>query len=338
VHSSRGARAASPSGASVAPRSSGESLGLDVGGTKINAFRVGRHGEILARTQVPTPAEDPEQTLEAMVETARGLLTPDVVAVGVGAAGLVDTSRGVLRFAPNLAWRELPIAARIGDALGVPCQLDNDANVAAYGEYRFGAGRGFRHMLLITVGTGIGGGFIIDGRLARGAHGFAAEIGHIIVEPGGPVCGCGNRGCWEQVAAGRAIDRGGRSAAARHPDSKLAALANGDPDAVTGAMVTDAAMAGDETAIEVLAEVGRRLGEGIAGLVNVLDPQLVVVGGGAIRAGELLVEPARMAFLDAVEAPEHRPAVPIVAAELGNDAGAVGAATLAMEELGRLEA
>jgi glucokinase len=186
----------------------------------------------------------------------------------------------------------------------------------------------------VTVGTGIGGGIVADGRLFRGAHGFASEIGHIIVEPGGPRCGCGNRGCWEQVAAGRAIGRLGREAARDHPDSLLARSADGDPERVTGAHVTDAARRGDEAALGVLGEVGRRLGEGIAGLVNVLDPQIVVVGGGAILAGDLLLDPAREAFRRSVEGDDHRPAVPIAAAELGPDAGAVGAATLALEELG----
>ena len=312
-----------------------QALGIDVGGTKINAFRVARNGEILDRAQVPTPADDEDATLVSMVQVAGGLMTADVLAVGVGAAGMVDARQGVLRFAPNLAWRDLPLAARMQEALGVPCQLDNDANVAAYGEYRFGAGRGYRHMLLVTVGTGIGGGIVTDGRLFRGAFGFAAEIGHIIVEPDGPLCGCGNRGCWEQVAAGRAIDRMGREAAAEHPHSILTKLAGGDPSNVDGKLVTRAAEQGDDVARGVLAVVGRRLGEGIAGLVNVLDPQIVVIGGGAIVAGDLLLDPARAAFLDAVEAPDHRPRVSVVAAQLGNDAGAVGAAALALEELGR---
>jgi glucokinase len=249
---------------------------------------------------------------------------------------MIDSKEGVLGFAPNLAWRNLPIAERMRDALGLPCQVDNDASMAAYGEFRFGAGRGYRHLLLVTVGTGLGGGIVSDGRLFRGANGFASEIGHIIVEPGGPLCGCGNRGCWEQVAAGRAIDRMGREEAREHAHSILRRLAGGDPDRVTGELVTQAAMQGDDAARGILAEVGRRLGQGIAGLVNVLDPQVVVVGGGAIVAGDLLLDPARAAFLDAVEGPEHRPRVPIVPAELGNDAGAVGAATLALEELGRV--
>ena len=317
-------------------RGNGEAIGIDVGGTKINAFRVTRDGTVAERTSRPTPADDEAATLSAMVELARSLLTPDVIAVGVGAAGMIDSKEGVLGFAPNLAWRNLPIAERMRDALGLPCQVDNDASMAAYGEFRFGAGRGYRHLLLVTVGTGLGGGIVSDGRLFRGANGFASEIGHIIVEPGGPLCGCGNHGCWEQVAAGRAIDRMGREEAREHEHSILRRLAGGDPDQVTGELVTQAAKQGDDAAKRILAEAGRRLGQGIAGLVNVLDPQVVVVGGGAIVAGDLLLDPARAAFLDAVEGPEYRPRVPIVPAELGNDAGAVGAATLALEELGRV--
>jgi glucokinase len=212
--------------------------------------------------------------------------------------------------------------------------VENDANAAAWGEFRFGAGRGSSDMLLVTVGTGIGGGIVFEGKLFRGAHGFAAEIGHIIVEPGGPRCGCGNLGCWEQVASGKAIGRLGREAAAKHPESHLAELAGGDPQKVTGFEVTKAAQQGDGIAVGILAEVGRRLGEGIAGLVNVLDPEVVVVGGGAIEAGELLLRPARDAFVASVEAPEQRPEVPVVAAALANDAGAVGVADLAWLEVG----
>lgn len=313
----------------------GQAVGLDVGGTKILAVRVARDGEILARAEAPTPADDQAATLDAMVEAARGLMTGEVLAVGIGAAGMVDVSSGILRFAPNLAWRDLAIAEHMRSALGVPCQLDNDANVAAYGEFRFGSGRGYRQVLLVTVGTGIGGGIIIDGRLFRGANGYAAEIGHVVVEPLGPLCGCGNRGCWEQVASGTAIGRLGREAAREDPSGAIARLA-GDPDAATGAVVTRAAIEGDRAAVEILGVVGTRLGIGIAGLVNVLDPQVVIVGGGAVAAGDLLLGPARIAFHDTVEAPDRRPSVPIVAAQLGNDAGAVGAAALALEELGRL--
>jgi glucokinase len=310
-------------------------IGVDAGGTKVAGLLVDvSAGEILDRRHVDTPAADAEASAQTIVSMAQDLAKghQDVLALGVGAAGIVSLE-GVMRYAPNVAWREFPLKERIHSAVGLPTLVDNDANVAAWGEFRFGAGRGSNDMLLVTVGTGIGGGIVAGGKLFRGAHGFAAEIGHIIVEPGGPICGCGNRGCWEQVASGRAVGRLGREAAQDRPDSLLAELAGGDPDAVTGPVVTTAAKRGDDIAVAVLAEVGRRLGEGIAGLVNVIDPDIVVVGGGVIDAGELLLEPARRSFRESVEAPEHRPEVPIVAAALGNDAGAVGAADLAVLEL-----
>jgi glucokinase len=316
----------------------GQAIGLDVGGTKIAAARVAADGSILAKERVASPAADPAAILDATVDLAREVLTDDVVAIGMGAAGLVDSRTGVLAFAPNLAWRNVPLAAHVGGAIGLPVTADNDATVAAWGEYRFGAGRGSRHLLLVTVGTGIGGGIVTDGRIYRGAHGLAAEIGHIIVEPGGPTCGCGNQGCWEQVASGQAIQRAGRQAAERYPHSGIARLAEGVPARVTGSLVTRAAQDGDATARSILAQVGRRLGEGIAGLVNVLDPDVVVVGGGASAAGGLLLEPARRAFGRAVEAPDDRPKVPLLEAELGNDAGVVGAAALALDGLGAADA
>jgi glucokinase len=278
-------------------------------------------------------AEDAEAAIQTVVAVARGLMEGEsgVAALGVGAAGMVDLA-GVMRFAPNLPWREVPLRERVEAALGIPALVDNDANVAAWGEFRFGAGRDVESMLLVTVGTGIGGGIVWGGRLMRGANGFAAEIGHFIVEPGGPRCGCGNLGCWEQVASGRAIGRLGQRAAADQPESPMVELAGMAPGSVDGPIVTQAARAGDSVAIGVLSEVGRRLGEGIAGLVNILDPELVVIGGGAVEAGDLLLEPARRAYAEAVEGPEHRPPVPIVPATMGNDAGAVGAADLAFLE------
>lgn len=310
-------------------------IGVDAGGTKVEGLVVDLEegGRVLDRRLVPMPALDQEAAVRTIVAVARELMAdhPEIRALGVGAAGMVDVN-GVMRFAPNIAWREFPLAEQIGRAAGLPILVDNDANVAAWGEFRFGAGQGCQDMLLVTVGTGIGGGIVSGGRLFRGAHGFAAEIGHIIVEPGGPMCGCGNLGCWEQVASGRAIDRLGREAAREFPNSHMVHLAGGDPERVTGPVVTEAAKQGDSVAARILAQVGKRLGEGIAGLVNILDPDIVVVGGGAIEAEELLLEPARQAFVDSVEAPEHRPKVPLVAASLGNDAGAVGAADLAYRQ------
>jgi glucokinase len=309
-------------------------LGLDAGGTKVAGMVVAVDGdrfEILDRQIVHTPASDSDEAARTVIAVGRELMAghEGIEALGVGAAGMVDLD-GVMRFAPNIAWRELPLRARIEAAVGIPTYVDNDANVAAWGEFRFGAGRDSTDMLLVTVGTGIGGGIVTGGKLFRGAHGFAAEIGHTIVEPGGPRCGCGNLGCWEQVASGRAVGRLGQQAASDHPEALMVELAGGEPTRVTGPIVTEAAKRGDPVAVRVLAEVGRRLGEGMAGLVNVLDPDIVVVGGGVIEAGELILEPARRAFVESVEGPGDRPEVPIVAADLGNDAGAIGAADLAL--------
>jgi glucokinase len=308
----------------------GSAVGLDVGGTKVAGLLVTEGGEILARQVAETPAEDVDATMATLFDVIGRLRKEhDPVAVGIGGAGMVDFAAGVMRFAPNLAWRELPIRDMVSEHTGLPCILDNDANAACWGEYRFGSGRGFRHMLLLTVGTGIGGGIVADGVLYRGAHGFAAEIGHVVVEPDGPLCGCGNRGCFEQVASGRALDRLGRAAASEHPDGLIARL--GGTDEVTGRHVSEAADQGDAIARQIIEEVGIRLGVGIAGFVNVLDPEVVVVGGGVADIGPPLLDPARRAYQETVLAPDHRPDVPIVPAALGNDAGAIGAAALALE-------
>src|SRR5438874_1072273 len=212
-------------------------IGVDAGGTKVEALLVdvGQSGTILDRRLAVTPATDAEASTRTIVALARELMAGknDVAALGVGAAGMVDRD-GVMRFAPNVAWREFPLEERIRSGVGLPTLVDNDANVAAWGEFRFGAGQGSNDMLLVTVGTGIGGGIVAGGKLFRGGHGFAGEIGHIIVEPSGPLCGCGNLGCWEQVAAGRAIDRLGRQAALEQPDSLIVELAGGSPSEVTG--------------------------------------------------------------------------------------------------------
>jgi glucokinase len=307
-------------------------IGIDVGGTRTAAIRIDANGTTLARETRPTPADDQESTIVEMIDAARRVMSDDVGAAGISAAGLVDRT-GVMRFAPNLAWRDADLAGRVGSSLGMPVIAENDNTAAAWGEFRLGSGRGYQHMLLVGVGTGIGGGIVADGRLFRGAHGFAAEIGHVIVEPGGPLCGCGNRGCWEQVASGTRITKDGRAAVQRHTHSLIADLVHGDEALVTGEIVTQAARRGDPTARGILMEVGHRLGEGIAGLVNILDPEVVVVGGGASEAGDLLLEPARAAVRRSVMAYDRRPDVPVREAVLGNDAGAIGAALLALDEL-----
>lgn len=291
---------------------------------------VDEDGEVLARGSSGTPATDAQAIMATIVQVAgelRGSGQP--VAIGIGAAGMVDFAAGAMRWAPNLAWSELPIRDLVSEQIDLPCIVDNDANAAAWGEYKFGAARAYRHVLMVTVGTGIGGGIVADGALYRGAHGFAGEIGHVIVEPGGPECGCGNRGCWEQVASGHALDRLGRLAVETRPESLIARLAAG-PE-VTGRDVAEAAKQGDSLATSIFAQVGQRLGEGIAGLVNILDPEAVLVGGGVAEVGDVLMAPARSAFMASVEAPDHRPEVPLLQAALGNDAGAIGAAALALE-------
>jgi glucokinase len=308
-----------------------QAVGIDIGGTKIAAIRISSEGEIRARTVRPTPATDQTAAMPAIEAAAAAVFDDDVAAIGVGLAGLMETRSGVLLSAPNLSWRGLGVSEGLGARFGLPVTVDNDATAAAWGESRLGASRGSEHSLFVGVGTGIGGGIVSGGRLVRGAHGLAGEIGHIIVEPDGPVCGCGNRGCWEQVASGLAIARAGARAVVEEPGSTIAHLAGGDPHLATGELVTRAAREGDAAAVAIVTAVAGRLGEGIAGLVNVLDPDVVVVGGGVGEAGDLLMGPLREAYLAAVEGADVRPDVSIVPAQLGNDAGAIGAALLALE-------
>lgn len=314
----------------------GPAIGIDVGGTKTAALLVDRDGTVLGREVRSTPADDERATLATMVEAARAVAGagPAAVGVGIAAAGMVDRN-GRLRYAPNLSWRDVPLATHLGGELGLTAVADNDVNAAAWGEYLHGAGQGARNLLMVSVGTGIGGGIVLDGRLYRGANGFAGEIGHVVVDPMGPRCGCGNRGCWEQLASGTAITRAGRRAAVRHPHSSLLERAGGDPQAVTGDVVTEAAREGDTVSRGIFVEVGHRLGVGMAGFVNVIDPDLIVVGGGASEAGDLLLAPARDAYRRSVEGVDHRPDVPIVQAALGGDSGAIGAAALVFDQIER---
>lgn len=309
-----------------------EAVGVDIGGTKTAALRLSPSGDVRARSVRPTNAEDPEETSAAVEEAIEEVLTDDVVAIGVGAAGLIDVERGVILFSPNFAWRDVALGDRLRTRFGLPVTLDNDATAAAWGEVRLGAAKGARHALLVTIGTGIGGGIVFEGAVMRGAHGLAGEIGHVVVEPDGPPCGCGNRGCWEQVASGQALERLGAQAVRDGSAPILAGLAEGDPGRVTGELVVTAAGRGDRGAAEVVRTVGLRLGEGIGGLVNVLDPEVVVVGGGVATVGDALFGPAREAYAATVEGRSRRPDVRIVPAELGNDAGAIGAALLALEQ------
>jgi len=306
-------------------------IGIDVGGTKIAGGVVDESGAVLEELRVESPATD-AHAIEAAIEKLVTELSTrhPIEAVGVGAAGYIDKSRSVVMFAPNLAWRDLDLKADLESTLRLPVVVENDANAAAWGEFQFGAGHDVDDLLLVTVGTGVGGGVVLDGSLYRGAFGVGAEIGHMRVVPDGIRCGCGNRGCFEMYASGSALVREARAAA--RAGSLLAAdlldRAGGDVDAITGPLVTEAARAGDTFALEQLASLGRWLGEGIASLTAVLDPAVVVIGGGVSAADDLLLDPVRHAFGAQLTGRGHRPTLEIRKARLGNRAGLIGAADL----------
>jgi glucokinase len=306
-------------------------IGVDIGGTKIAAGVVAEDGRILDRLRVPTPPDDESATLAALHAVVDELRDrdPRVEAIGVGAAGLVERPGGNARWAPHNTYRRLELRRLLHERTGLPTSVDNDGNAAAWAEARFGAGAVSDDLVLVNVGTGIGGGLVLNGQLYHGEHGFAGELGHLIVDPGGDRCACGNRGCLEAMASGSTLGRLGREAAAADPGGRLAALAGG-PDLVTGEVVFAAAAEGDKPALALFERVGHWLGVGIASLVTIFDPDLVVVGGGVAATGDLLLAPARASFERYVHARDHRDLPPVVPARLGADAGLVGAATLAL--------
>jgi glucokinase len=306
--------------------------GVDVGGTKISGGVVAEDGTVVEELRVVSPATDVEAIEEAIASLVTQLRSRhEIAAVGVGAAGYVDKARSVVMFAPNIAWRDVDLRAELEQRIDLPVVVENDANAAAWGEFTYGAGHDIDDLLMVAVGTGVGGGVVLDGELYRGAFGVGAEIGHMRVVPDGILCGCGNRGCLEQYASGSALVREVRAAA--RGGSLLAAgvleLAGGDPDKITGPLVTEAAHAGDPFAVEQLEALGRWLGEGIASLTAVLDPAVVVIGGGVSEAGDALLDPVRSAFASQLTGRGHRPVLDIRRARLGNQAGLIGAADLA---------
>ena len=310
----------------------GLAVGVDVGGTKIAAGLVAGDGSLVARDRLETPADDADAVLEAIAEVAARLCRDNgmpQLALGVGAAGLVDTD-GVVLYAPNVAWRDEPLRERLVGRLDVPVLVANDGSVAAWGEFRVGAGSDVPgSSLMLTLGTGVGGGLIMEDRLLLGNWGVGGEVGHIIIREGGNQCPCGNRGCLEAYASGTAIGRTARrrlEAGEVPEDSLLHEL-----DELTGKSVTLTAHEGDAAAVEVLAECGFWLGVGVASLVNALDPAVVIVGGGAMQAGELLLEPARISCAERIIGADVRRPVPIVRATLGDDAGVIGAGLLALD-------
>lgn len=309
--------------------SSRPAVGVDIGGTKIAVGLVSADGALLDRVAEPTP-EDVGK-IPALIADLTERVTPDtgIEAIGIGAAGFVSSDRSTMRFSPNIAWADETLGDEVGGLVDVPVVVENDANAAAWGEFRFGAGADVDDLLLVTIGTGIGGGVVHRGTLLRGASGAAAEIGHMRVVPGGLLCGCGQRGCFEQYASGRALVRAARERL-EAGDFRAAGLRSkaGDSDGLTGPEITVLAQDGDELARELLADLGTWAGEGIASLAAVLDPAVVVIGGGVGEAGDLLLDPLRASFKVHLSGAAHRPEIDVRPATLGNLAGLVGAADL----------
>jgi glucokinase len=309
-------------------------IGVDAGGTKLLCAVVDEEIGVRHRTLRVWRGEDRDGVMEAIataVETARDA-EPSAAAVGIGIPSLVRRDTGESLFSVHLPLDGVPVRDEMAERLGLPVVVDNDATAAVVAEQRHGAARGASNVVLLTLGTGIGGGVLLDGRAYRGALGTGGELGHVVVDLDGPECfgDCPGRGCLEAVASGRAIARDGLAAARSTPDSELGRrLAAGEE--ITGLSVTAAALGGDAAARAVLELVGRRLGAGITGLVNAFSPDVVVVGGGVMAAGDLLLGPARE-VVDARALPPNREIVRVVPAALGEEAGMIGAALLALDE------
>jgi glucokinase len=311
--------------------------GVDVGGTKILgiAYDVSGAPTPLAEHRVATPTGAPAivDAVVEVVESLRVALEADggaLRAIGLGMPGLVDR-RGTLRFAPNLPGvAELPMGEQLSARVSLPCVVENDATCATWAEHELGAAQ-VDDAVLVTLGTGIGAGIVAGGRLQRGANGFAGEVGHLMVDPHGPPCPCGRRGCWERYASGSGLGRMGRDAAHAHR-GRLVELAGGDSAAVRGEHVAQAAREGDAQALAVIDEFCHWVAVGLANLVNLLDPAVIVIGGGLVAMADLCLERIREAYPTIIYAPDHRPPPRIEVAQVGEDAGALGAALLARDE------
>ena len=305
-------------------------IGLDIGGTNVRGVRLDASGTVLAEARAGSPPAGTEVLVGTCVDVI-AQVSGAGEAIGVGIAGLIDAD-GVVRYSPNLPHlRNAPLREALAAATGRAVAVDNDANVAMLAEAAHGAARGTSDALLVTLGTGIGGGMLVDGRVYRGAHHLAGEIGHITVDIDGPLCACGERGHWEAIASGSALGRMARELVARGGGEAIVGAAGGDPAAITGLHVGPAAAAGDPDARALLDRYADNVAVGIAALVNVFDPELVVVGGGVVELGALLFDPLGRAVAARIEGTEYRPAIGVVPAALGDEASAVGAAVLARQ-------
>jgi glucokinase len=315
--------------------SGSETIGVDLGGTKMLVGVLSDTEPLYEQREASTGQTEDElvELLVREIDEAREA-RPEVAAVGLGIPATIDHDRGIAVSAVNLPLSELPIRDLVSERVGLPVFVDNDANVAALAEYLYGAARGMPYTLMLTVGTGIGGGLILGGEVYRGATGAGAELGHTVIQADGPPCqgNCPNHGCVEALASGTALGREGRAAAESAPDSVLGKML-ADGETVDGKAVTEAALAGDETAVGVFELIGSRLGVACASFANVFQPNAIVVGGGVIAAGDLLLEPARREIRERALRPMNE--TPILEATLGNDAGMIGAAAMARTELER---
>lgn len=310
----------------------GLTIGVDIGGTKIAAGVVDEDGTIIRSVRRSTPSHDAEAVITIIVSLVRELSAKaEAEGIGIGVAGLVNSGRSTVMVAPNLGWVDTDLKAAVEDELDIGTVVENDANAAAWGEYRFGAGQGRTDMVMVTIGTGIGGGMVLGGRLQRGANGMAAEFGHLEMVPGGRACGCGKEGCWEQYGSGNALVRTARDLASedRKGAAKMLALGDGTPEGVQGLHITEAALDGDPVAKEAFDTVGHWIGVGLSDVAALMDPGIFVIGGGVVESGDLLMSPTRAAFEVNLVARDNRPLTPVVAATLGNKAGIAGAADLA---------
>lgn len=308
-------------------------IGVDIGGTKVAAGVVDHDGQILDKVKYPTPSHDPSGLAEVVGRAVRELRErrPGVGAVGVGVAGFVDEDRATVQVAVNLGLLDEPLKERVRRHVDLPVVIENDANAAAWAEARFGAGRGSDHIVCVTLGTGIGGGLVLGGALHRGRHGVAAEVGHYRMVPHGRRCACGNHGCWEQYASGRALVAEAQDLARTDPQrgERMLKLADGLVERVEGEVITRAAMEGDPAALECFRIVGEWAGLGLADLAAILDPECFVLGGGVSDAGDILLDPVRASFARHVSGRPGRRLAEVRVAELGGEAGIVGAGDLA---------
>ena len=307
-------------------------VGIDIGGTKIAGGLVTDDGRILEKVRVDTP-HDTRALAQAVIDMARHFRSQhDIAAVGVAAAGFIDRDRAVVIHAPNIAWRNEPLKAALEAGIDLPVTIENDANAAGWAEYRFGAGRGVRNMVMLTMGTGVGGAIVLDGALFRGGHGIGGELGHIRFTRDGRPCGCGQNGCLEQYASGRALQREANDIADGGGIGEALAALRAEKGSISGPSVSRLVLAGDPGATEALRRVATALGESCGGFQAVLDPELFVIGGGVAQLGDDLLAPVRLAYETSLPGYGDRPVADFAIAQLVNDAGVIGVADLAGAE------